>query len=308
MTRAVITGANGMLGVALTRELLGQGAEVLALVRKGPEGARYVPRHPRVRVVECDLEDLHQFSGVPGDAPYEILYHFAWAGTFGPHRDDAFLQEGNIRHTLEAVSLAKRLGCSRFVGAGSQAEYGMPQTSLPLAPDTPAFPTSGYGIAKLSAGRLGRLHAHTLGISFVWARILSVYGPLVKPETLIPSTILKLLRGEPVHFTKGEQVWDFLYATDAARAFRLLGERGKDGETYVLGSGQPILLSDALSILCRETDPAARVGLGDLPYPPGQIMRLEANIEKLRADTGFEPQVAYVDGIRKTIAWIKENL
>lgn len=308
MKRVVITGANGMLGASLVRELLANGIEVLALVRKGERNRQNLPSHPLLKTVECGLADFAGFDGLPGDKSYDIMYHFAWAGAFGPGRDDAFLQESNIRHTLDAISLAKRLGCARFVGAGSQAEYGSPPEGQPLAPDTPTHPLTGYGMAKLSAGLLGRLHARNLGLSFVWTRILSVYGPMEKPHSLTMGTIIRLLGGEETHFTKGEQEWDFLFCEDAARAFRLMGEKGRDGATYVLGSGRTISLAQALTTLCHEVNPGSRTGLGDLPYPDGQTMYLRADIESLTNHTGFVPQVTYLEGIRKTIAWVKENL
>lgn len=308
MKRAVITGATGMLGASLTRELISHGTEVLALVRRGADVRRNLPEHPLLHVETCDLSDIHALQASKNDTSCDVMYHFAWEGTFGPTRDDAFLQNDNIRHTLDAISLAKRLGCTRFVGAGTQAEFGRVPEGEKLSPTTPAFPYSGYGTAKLAAGLLGQLHARKLGLAFHWVRILSVYGPMEKPHSLTMSTLLALLRGEEVHFTKGEQLWDFLYNEDAARAFRLIGEKGRDGQTYVLGSGQTITLAEAFTTLCHAVNPTARVGIGDLPYPEEQTMYLCADISKLTEDTGFMPQVPYAEGITKTIDWIKEQL
>ena len=308
MERAVITGANGMLGASLAAELLSHGAEVLALVRNAPGSRCHLPEHPRLRVVPCDLDALGTMENPERDKPYDVFYHFAWDGTYGSARDDALRQNGNIRHTLHAISMAHRLGCKRFVGAGSQAEYGPVRSGQKLTAATPAFPVTGYGMAKLAAGQLGLLHARQLGLEFVWVRVLSVYGPMEKPYSLTMSTILALLCGKETHFTPGEQLWDFLHCKDAARAFRLIGQRGHNEKTYVLGSGTTIPLAEALAILRDQINPLARLGIGDLPYPPNQVRYLCADLAPLTEDTGFVPLVPYAAGVASTIQWAKEQL
>ena len=72
----------------------------------------------------------------------------------------------------------------------------------------------------------------------IWTRILSIYGPYDGENTMVMSTIYKLLNSEKPSCTKGEQMWDFLYSKDAALAMRLLGEKGTDGRTYCIGSGK----------------------------------------------------------------------
>lgn len=299
MKAAVVTGANGMLGSTLTKQLLSEGIPVLAITRKG--SASFLSQHPLLKIIPCGMEGLSALS--TPDQTYDTLYHFAWSNTYGDARNQVYPQIDNLRYTMDAINFAARAGCTRFVGAGSQAEYG--RINEPLREDTPTRPFSGYGIAKLAAGQLGRLETQRLGLGFAWVRILSLYGPVDKPYTLTQSAIRTLLRKETVHFTKGEQQWDFLYSEDAAHAFRLLGEHGEG--VYVLGSGETITLANALQTLCRAVDPSARVGLGDLPYPEGQTMLLQADISKLSRDTGFVPQISFEEGIQKTIQWVKEN-
>lgn len=307
MKRVVITGASGMIGSTLIRLLVSLGIEVLAIVRPNTEKLANIPDTPLVKSIACDVSKLNEFPLHQAKGDYDTFFHFAWAGTYGVIRDDVYLQHANIRYTLDAVALAKKLGCTTFIGAGSQAEYG-PKRGVKLAPDTPAAPVTGYGIAKLDAGRLGKLYAGQLGIRFIWARVLSVYGPMDNSFTLVMSTIRKLLSGEAVHFTKGEQQWDFLFSEDAAAAFRLMAEKGRDGAVYCLGSGKTIQLGEALTCICRGVKPGCHVGLGDLPYPDNQVMYLCADISTLQEDTGFSPITALEDGIRKTIAWCKETM
>ena len=304
--KAIVTGASSMIGATLIRQLVSQGTEVLAIIRPRSEKATNIPESPLITCISCEISQLPSFPYWQTNQQYDTFYHFAWAGTFGSMRDDVYLQHSNVRYTMDAIALASKLGCATFVGAGSQAEYG-PKANEKLSPNTPTSPVSGYGIAKLEAGRMGSIYARQLGLRFIWARVLSVYGPFDNPYTLVMSTIRKLLSGEKVHFTMGDQQWDYLYSEDAANAFRLIAEKGHDGAVYCVGSGKTILLRDALTYLCQAIDPNQCVVFGDIPYLPNQVMYLCADTFTLSRDTGFNVQVSFDEGIRKTIAWSKEQ-
>ena len=303
MKKAVITGATGAIGIALIEELTSRGVSVLVLSHRGGRAAT-LPKHPQLEIATCDLADFPRFRAPCAD--YDVFYHLAWAGTSGTVRNDATLQCANIKGAIDAVELAARLGCHTFVGAGSQAEYG--RKSIPLRGDTPTAPESGYGIAKLAAAGLTRLCAESRGMRHVWARILSVYGPHDRENSLLSYTVRGLLRGEPLHFTKAEQTWDLLYSRDAARALALLGEHGRHGRVYPLGSGRERPLRDYLTRARDLLAPRLPLFFGALDYPKGQVMHLEADITGLCADTGFVPVTDFDKGILQTAAWWKTRL
>lgn len=300
MKRVIITGATGAIGTALVQELIQNGIEVLVFCREGSKRNEAIPRNELVTIKYCSLEQLATVQN-DTDKNYDIFYHFSWAGTTGTARNDLYLQNQNVRYALDAVSAAKRFGCGVFIGAGSQAEYGRVEGIL--KPDTPAFPETGYGIGKLCAGQMTREYAHQLGIRHIWTRILSVYGPNDGAQSMVMSTIRKLQQGQEPQFTKGEQLWDYLYSADAAAAFRLLGERGHDGKTYVLGSGSARPLKDYIKEIGDVVNPAVRLGLGALPYGEKQVMHLQADISELQKDTGFIPKTQFRTGIRTILEW-----
>ena len=209
-----------------------------------------------------------------------------------------------FNYTEEA---AFALGCDTFIGAGSQAEYGRYEGSLNES--VPAFPENGYGIAKLCAGQMTRIACKQKGMRHIWTRILSIYGPYDGENTMVMSTIYKLLNSEKPSCTKGEQMWDFLYSKDAALAMRLLGEKGTDGRTYCIGSGKARPLKEYIDIIGQNANKNVTIGYGDIPYGPLQVMYLCADITALREDTGFEPRYSFEDGIKETIEWCRtQNL
>lgn len=298
MKRAIVTGATGAVGTALIKELINNNIEVLVFCREGSARNANIPVNPLVQTLYCDLTELSQVENLTGKT-YDVFYHFAWMGTTGDARNDMYLQNQNVRYALDAVGVAKRFGCKRFIGAGSQAEYGRHEGLLKA--DTPTFPEMGYGYAKLCAGQMTRDYSHQLDMEHNWIRILSVYGPNDGAQSMVMSTINKLQNGEVPQLTKGEQMWDYLYSEDAARAFRLVGEKGINGKTYVLGSGKARPLADYIKIIRDEINPYAEINLGVVPYAPMQVMYLKADIEELRKDTGFEPTMKFEDGIKAII-------
>ncbi len=304
MKRAIITGATGAIGSALVRELISRNIEVLVLCRADSNRIDRIPEHPLVRKIFCDLRNLDQVENTTGYT-YDVFYHFAWRGTIGPERNDMYLQNENVKNSLDAVSLAQRFGCHTFIGAGSQAEYGRVEGLL--GPNTPTNPETGYGIAKLCSGQMTRELAHSLGIRHIWTRILSVYGPYDGERTMVMSVINSLCHHTVPKCTKGEQEWDYLYSKDAARAFRMLGENGVDGKTYVLGSGSIQPLAEYIKAICSAAAPDIEADFGAIPYAQKQVMYLGANISELQEDTGFTPAYSFEEGIRETVQWYKEN-
>ena len=302
--KAVISGATGAVGMALIRELISESCEVLVLCREGSQRNADIPEHSLVRRVDCSLDKMQSFN-TDGLGKYDVFYHFAWEGTTGEARNDMYLQNRNVKHTLDAVSLAKRLGCDTFIGAGSQAEYGRVEGKL--TPQTPAFPENGYGIAKLCASQMSRVMCESLGMRHIWARILSVYGPNDTQNSMVRSTIRKLRTGEKPSFTKGEQIWDYLYSGDAAKAFVALAKKGKSGSVYCLGSGDPRPLCEYIKDIGAVVEPDAPLGIGEVEYAARQVMYLCADITALTEDTGFVPQTSFKDGIKETVLWYDQR-
>ena len=317
MYNVIITGATGMIGSALAREAVSRGMTVLALVRRGTARLHSLPKSELLQVAECGLDEYDRLgaSDYPQapHSPYtertgnagSVFYHLAWDKTYGGGRDDTYIQSANIKYTLDAVSLAKRMGCTVFVGAGSQAEYG--STDRKLNEAVPAFPESGYGIGKLAAGRLAKLMCAQLNMRFGWARILSVYGEGDGEHTLIMYLINTLLDGERPSLTPCDQMWDYMYCGDTAKALLAIGESGADGRTYCLGSGRVRPLREYAECLRDEIDSELPLGFGEKDYYPHQAMYLCADIEPLIKDTGYTPATSFEEGIRATIKYCREK-
>lgn len=305
MKKAVITGPTGAIGMALIQCLTDNGIDVVAVVRPGSARADRIRESEHVSVVYCDLKELDRLpSLIEGGA--DVFYHFAWDGTFGDSRNNMYLQNNNVKYALDAVDAAYELGCKTFIGAGSQAEYGRYEGDLNAS--VPAFPENGYGIAKLCAGQMTRIACQQKGIRHIWTRILSIYGPYDGDKTMVSSTIIKLMNSEKPSCTKGEQMWDYLYSKDAARAFMMLADGGVDGRVYCLGGGIARPLKDYINLIRDAVGNDVEIGFGDIPYSDKQVMHLCADIKELTKDTGFTPIYTFEQGIGETVGWWRGHL
>lgn len=294
MKRAIITGATGAIGTALIKELIDKGVEILVFTREQSKRNQNIPIHPLVQIITCALEDLGKIQNDMGK-DYDVFYHLAWSGASGAGRDDMYKQNLNVQYALDAVGAAKRFGCSTFIGIGSQAEYG--RTESPLTPETPVFPEMGYGYAKLCAGQMTRDYALQLGLRHIWVRVLSIYGPNDGEGSMVMSAINKFRQGIVPEFTKGEQVWDYLYSEDAAQALYMLAEKGVNAKIYVLGSGKTRKLREYIEEIRDIVAPEMEPKFGTIPYKETQVMYLCADIIELKKDIGWEAKTSFREGI-----------
>lgn len=303
--KAIVTGPTGAIGLALVKMLIKNGYEVYAICRPSSSRNKNIIKNKAVHIIECDLSninDLYKIINIKCDC----FFHLAWEGTLNPeNRFNMYLQNKNVGFCLNAVDVAKKLGCSVFVGVGSQAEYGIKNCILKA--DTATDPISGYGMAKLCAGNMTRYMCNQYGMKHIWVRVLSVYGIGDGPQTLISSAIQNMLEGKRFSMTFGEQVWDYLYSEDSANALIALAEKGINNRIYVLGSGYGRTLRSYIETIRNIINPRLEIGFGERNYNKDQVMFLQADISELVRDTDWLPVVSFEDGIRKIIQY-KEPL
>ena len=299
MKRAIVTGPTGVIGTALVKKLIAENVEIYAVIRSTSKRINTIPNDALVHIIKCDINNLKELKSYIKE-PCDAFFHLAWAGTEDPlNRFDMQLQTNNIQYSLDAVQSAVDLRCSVFVGAGSQAEYGT--KSGIMRPNTFPEPVSGYGMAKLCAGQMTRYMCKQAGIRHIWPRILSVYGPGDGKQTLISSATRCMLAGEKLSMTAGEQLWDYLYSSDAADALYAMAEKGRDGAIYVLGSGKAIPLREYIETIRSLINSNLEIGFGERPYFKDQVMHLEADVSSLTNDTGWVPKVDFLTGVRELI-------
>jgi nucleoside-diphosphate-sugar epimerase len=297
--RVFVTGASGFLGTYLVADLVARGHEVAVLLR--PESAfwRLDEAHARLHVIPGSLEELNGLRGPLAAFAPEAVVHMAWRGVAGADRNNP-VQAANVADTVGLVELAAEAGAKVFVGAGSQAEYG-PYDRAIREDDIPR-PTTLYGIAKLAAGSMAMRLCEERGLRAAWLRIFSTYGPKDADYWLIPSMIRNLRSGQHMALTACQQRWGFLYARDAASAFRLAITHDAASGIFNVGSPEAPPLRETVTRLRDLVDPGAALGFGELAYRPDQVMILAADVSRMLA-LGWKPEVSLDEGLRETVNW-----
>ena len=232
----------------------------------------------------------------------KVFIHCAWRGVLGGVRNEAYQISENVPLTIKAVELAHASGCRQWIGLGSQAEYG--NLNRRLDESAPTTPTTAYGRAKLAAGIAALGLAETLGLRGAWLRVFSTYGPGDAPQWLIQHVVREFLAGRTPQLTRCEQLWDYLYVADAARAIVSVAN-GETTGVFNLGSGRAVVLKELIETIRKIIGSTVEPDYGAVPYRPDQVMHLEADIGKLQAATGWFPTTSFEAGLRATVAAVK---
>ena len=298
MSRVLLTGATGFIGRQAVGPLLAAGHELHAVTTQeapgGPDG------------VIWHRADLLASPDVVTEVAPEILVHLAWyvePGLF-------WTAPENVRWVEASLALLRAFagaGGRRAVVAGTSAEYQWLGLGGPCHEQrTPLRPATLYGGAKHALNQVAALYAEQAGFELAWGRVFFVYGPGEPEARLVPSVGRALLAGEPVPTTRGDQVRDFMYVDDVAAAFASLADRDIVGAVNV-ASGKPVAVREVVDTLAGVVGRPDLLLPGGLPSREGDPPTLVADVCRLRDEVGFAPRVELVEGLEKTLAWLRTS-
>ena len=288
MKKAIVTGATSFIGIALIKELIRNGYEVTAVIR--PWSGRTFLLHkecPNVGVVECDISALKCLRRhIYNDYSYDILYHIGWSSDFTNPRYNLEGQIKNVDYTMDAMIAAAGLGCKKFLGLGSQAECGL--VDKPINSQTADNPITAYAKAKCEAYNRCCELSDELDIEFYWPRLLSAYGPYDRPGTLVMSCIDACINHKEISLSEAEQIWDYVYVDDVAKALRLVVEKGEPRKKYSIASGVGRPLKEYIKDIAYVYAYKELLdGIGKRSYTDNEVMYLVGDVSELCEDTGM---------------------
>ena len=299
--RVFITGATGFLGAHLSRLLGNEGAEVHALRhRTVPSPAGGIIWHQGDLCDERGLRDI-----LAGVSP-EFVFHLAAYGARPGERDRDRMVATNIEASLHLWSALPQ-SVRRVVIAGTCREYA--EADGPVAEDYPCNPRWSYVASKHAAVVLLSAFAREDRRSLVVLRPFGPYGPGDDTDRVLPFTIRRLIAGDPVPLSAGDQLCDFAFVDDHVRAFALaaVSKVPEPVAIYNIGSGDVISLRAVLETAADVIGGRARSRLqfGALPHRPGDSFAVCADISAARRDLGYQPTVPLRDGLERTVRWIR---
>ena len=302
MKNFVVTGATSFIGVHIIKECLKNNCKVIAIVRPNSKNLNRLPQNDLLKIVEIDMERIEDVIDTLKHMKIDVFYHLAWEGTRVPYRDDIVLQNKNYNYAIKAMNTAKELGCSIFIGTGSQAEYG--KCIGKVDENYLTKPVTEYGKAKLKTYETLKVIAKENKIKFIWARVFSVYGIYDYEGTLIMSALKKMKRNESIPLTKCMQNWDFIYVEDAARIMYLLATTPCTDGVYNIASGKSKELKEFVIDMKKICSSKSELLFGEVPYNYEGVVSFEPIIDKLVKNSCYSCEVEFEDGIKKILKFI----
>jgi UDP-glucose 4-epimerase len=295
--RVIVTGANGFIGTNLVKILSNKGAEVVAIVQDASMDVSFMAPYCS-KILFSDVKKMDSLEQSLVSDKETVFVHLAWRGVNGTDKGVYSYQLDNIQMLCDAASFAKKIGCSKFVCAGTIAENAV--YSLKDISET------GKGFFYNTAKYCGRMFLETLckniNLPFVWAELSNSYGPGNKTGNLVSYTLDKISKGEMASFGPANQLYDFIYIDDLMELFSRVIMNPTSKNFYHIGSGKPRLLCDYLTYIGKRTGHEDLIGIGKLPSDGIKYTSDMFDISSLVKDVGDIDTTSFEDGIEKTIA------
>jgi dTDP-glucose 4,6-dehydratase len=330
MKRVVVTGGAGFIGSALIRHLVAQeNYEVLNLDKLtyagNLESLRDVSRSGRYDFIRADICDALEVRRILGNfRPHAVVHLAAETHVDRSIEGPAIFLRTNVVGTCTLLMEAQRYReqlrgkdreAFRFHHVSTDEVFGELGPQGKFVETTPYSPNSPYAASKASADHFVRAWMRTFGLPVLVSNCSNNYGPYHFPEKLIPLAILKCLRGDQIPvYGAGQQVRDWLFVEDHARALHAIFERGEPGQSYNVGGNAERTNLQVVHTICDLLDrmrPRAKGSYRDLIHfvadRPGHDFRYAMDYGKLERSLGWTPVESFDSGMEKTVRWYLDN-
>lgn len=332
--KILVTGGAGFIGSAVVRHIIENTSDEVRVIdcltyAGNLESLAPVAGNKRYSFSQTDITDAKSVAEQFSDFRPDIVMHLAAESHVDRSIDGpaAFIQT-NLIGTFTLLEAARQYWSAldtaqkqtfRFHHISTDEVYGdLHGTDDLFTEETPYAPSSPYSASKAGSDHLVRAWNRTYGLPVVVTNCSNNYGPYHFPEKLIPLTILNALAGKPLPvYGNGEQIRDWLYVEDHARALFKVATEGRSGETYNIGGHNERKNIDIVRTICAILDKVVEQKPGNINQfadlitfvkdRPGHDLRYAIDAAKIQRDLGWVPEETFESGIEKTVHWYLNN-
>lgn len=302
MKKVIVTGATGFIGRRLTHTLLERGVQVYG-VGRNQELLDELARNSLFHSIKAEFEDYSILDQRISERDFDIFFHIAHLGVNGVNKSDYRIQLMNTTISCDAVISAKRMGCKRFLFAGSVDEY-----EACLEPDAHFIMPSHsriYGISKFAAENIGKTIALSSEIEYVSVLLSLTYGEGNKTKILPNAIIRNSEAGLPIKLITGNNLFDMNYVDESVGGIIAAAEKGHNLESYYVGHHNLLTFRDTVIKMCKVIGSKSELHFGEYPDPDYNIDYASINRKKLYEHTGYKCEADFADSLLKTKTWLQ---
>ncbi len=307
--KVLVTGGAGFIGSDFVRLAARKGWKVTVIDKLTYAGdlERLKPIEDRLSFYNTDILDKEEMKKIFKKHKPEAVLHFAAETNIDKSViEPSVFMETNIIGTIYLLELAKEFEVKKFINITSYEEYGE-IIEGEREEDCPLNPRSPYAVSKTSADMLGQVYWRSLKLPLITLRLCSIYGPWQNPERLIPMTVLKALRNEPIPiYGTGDVTREWLYLCDCIRAIFAALEEGKPGEVYNVGSGERYQVVEIVREILKLLDKPQSL-IKFVSDRPGHEKRIAICSEKIKNKLKWIPHTKFESGLKMTVEWNLNN-
>jgi dTDP-glucose 4,6-dehydratase len=330
--RVLVTGGAGFIGSAVCRHLIAKGGYHVVNVDKltysgNPESLRGVADSPAYRFYQADICDEQAMRDIMAREQVDKVMHLAAESHVDRSIDGpGIFVETNVTGTFRLLNAAlahwrdldgEAKAGFRFHHISTDEVFGdLPFDSGVFTEETPYAPSSPYSASKAASDHFVRAWHETYGLPVVLSNCSNNYGPYHFPEKLIPLVILNALDGRPLPvYGRGENVRDWLFVDDHARALELVMTKGRVGESYNIGGRAERTNLEVVETICDILDRKSPLPNGGsrrnliqfVQDRPGHDRRYAIDPSKIERELGWRSEETFETGLERTIDWYLGN-
>ena len=303
MKKVLIIGGAGFVGGYLSEILIENGFEVHSTCLPDEK-----IKNPECKAHNLDILDKNQISAVLDEVKPDVIYHLAAQSSVAlSWKNPQLTVDINIKGTLNVLDSLRDSGLdSRIILIGSGEEYGYIK-HCPVSEEETLRPGNIYAATKACQSMIGNIYARAYKMDIVMVRAFNHIGAGQLPQFVVSdfckqvAEIEKGIKAPEMRVGNLDARRDFTDVRDVVRAYMLLGEKGKSGELYNVGSGKAMAIREILDIIISQSTEDIKITVDPERLRPSDIPVIEADISRITADTGWKPEIPIEETIKNTL-------
>lgn len=302
----LLTGGAGFVGANLIRGLLAKKYVIHTIIRKGSSIWRLDGISKKIEIHEGILDDKNKLKKLFEKIKPYAVFHLSTYGAYPTQQDLNLMIETNIKGTINLLEASNKIPYKHMVVVGSSSEYG--EKNKPMGESDVLEPNNFYAATKAAQTHIAQVWAYTFHKPIIIPRFFSVYGPFEEKGRLVRSVVESALSGSPIKLATGKEARDLIFVEDVVNALiYIISRRSHEGQIFNIGTGKQTTILQLAKKVKGLTKSNSPIQLNSYPGRRWDTYRWVSNMNKTKRFLKWKSKYSLDEGLKKTIAWCKDN-